>query len=268
MPSHSLYVLGAVFAIVLFAGCTTGAEFMKKSRSPLTAYIEDNGFTPFNPPRSGDGAGTIIQFNSQKEESIVFDAKKCFPRTSVPIETKDIAALEHEYTLRSDSKLELSLPVLAKYKVDVKGAIGSNGVKSVNIKFDAPVIQRIAKGYAKDYVRSLNPADTCVEEITRDSNLVIHSVLGARGVEYTFNGEGGNKLSLTAEILNSMKVNPETSQQFKGASSLKFKVDNTDKDQLMLFGYRAWRATEVPGALKSSVELLDLSREDMKAFKK
>lgn len=145
MPSHFINVLGAVFAIVLFAGCTTDAEIMKNARSPLTTYIEDNGFTPFNPPRSGDGAGTIIQFNSQNEESIVFDAKKCFPRTSVPMKTKNIATLEHEYTLGSDSKLELSLPVLAGYKVDLKGAIGSNGVKSVNIKFDAPVTQRITK---------------------------------------------------------------------------------------------------------------------------
>lgn len=93
-------------------------------------------------------------------------------------------------------------------------------------------------------------------------------MLGAKGVEYTFNGESGNKLSLTAEILNSIKVNPQTSQQFKGSSSLKFRVEDADKGQLMLFGYRVWRAAEVPGALESDLELLELSRDDMKALEK
>ena len=254
--------------LLLLCGCGSDKEMIRKSQTPLLEYLDQNGFTAFNPPRAGDGAGTIIQFNQQKQESIVFPASKCFPATPVPRAENKVALLETEYTLTADNKLELSLPQLTKYQINLAASIGSNGVKSVSIKFDSPSIQRITKGEAKDYVRTLPKSDSCSEEIRRDGNLVVHTVLGARGLEYTFNGEGGTKLAVTAEILNSMKASPSTSQQFKGAASMKFKPENFDKGELMLLGYRTWKASEVPGALSTNVEFVDLTQVDVQTLKK
>lgn len=75
------------------------------------------------------------------------------------------------------------MPQLTKYQIDLAASIGSNGVKSVSIKFDAPAVQRITRGEAKDYIRSLGENDSCIEEIRRDGNLVVHTVLGARGLK-------------------------------------------------------------------------------------
>lgn len=267
MPHPVNVVLLAALATTI-AGCITDESVQTKSLTPLVQFMEQNGFTAFNPPRSGDGAGTIIQFNPQKEESVVFPAGKCFPLTPVPRVTNQVALLEAAYTLTSDNRLEFSLPLLAKQEIDLKGAIGNNGVKSVSIKFDGPVMQRITKGEAKDYIRTLQKTDTCVEEINRDGNLVVHTVLGSRGLEYTFNGEGGNKLALTAEILNSINMSASSSGQFKGAASLTFKAKDFEKGELMLLGYRTWRAADVPGALSANVEFVDLSKDDVKTLKK
>lgn len=268
MRLRLFYVFTMVMITSLVTGCANDRNVIRNSQSPLFEYLEQNGFTAFNPPRSGDGVGTIVQFDQLKQETIVFPAEKCFPLAFVPRENNAVALLETEYTLASDNNVEFSLPQLTKYKVDLSGAIGNNGVKSVSIKFDAPTVQRITKGEAKDYIRSLPTQNSCVEEILRGSNFVVHSVLGARGFEYTFNGEDGSKLALTAEILQSIKASSSTSQQFKGASSLKFKAENADNGGIMLLGYRSWKAAEVPGALKSGIEFVDLSKSDMQILKK
>lgn len=36
----------------------------------------------------------------------------------------------------------------------------------------------------------------------------------------------------------------------------------------MLLGYRTWKAADVPGALKSNVEFIELSQVDVKALRR
>ena len=257
----------AVLSLLIIGGCETDRSINRDATSPLTAYLAEQGFTSFRPPRAGDGVGSIIRFD-QQQESIIYPATKCFPITKVPAVANAIAALDIEYTVSSSQQLELSLPQLSKYKVDLAATVGKNGVRAINVRLIKPTVVRITRGEAKDYVRTLTNGDSCVEEIRRPGNLVIHSALTVEGVEYTFVGESSTKVALDVAILNTIKASPELAQQVKGKASIKFMPEGNDQGRSMLRGYRSWRAADVPGALTTDVELLELSAKDVETVRK
>jgi hypothetical protein len=253
-----------VFALLL-VGCATEKDIIRAPESPLNSYMEKYGFTAFTPFREGDGAGTIVSFDSQKRESIIFSPANCLKPDAVKPGASGVALLAQEYTTTSSEQLELTLLQLTKYQVNVAGAIGQNGVRSVSIKLIDPVTQRIERGVAKDFTRSLKKDSSCYEEVVRDGNLVIHTVLGARGVEYSFNGEGNQKLNLSVAILETIKLGPDISEKFKNKAGLQLLAD---PNKLMLFGYRAWIAKDVPNALQEGAELVALEKADIESLKR
>lgn len=242
----------------LLAGCPGP---IKSAKTPLTEYVQSNNFEVFDPPRSADGLGTIIQFKNA-QESVVFRRDRCLPPDkipSLPPEDRRIGALEGAYEIATDAKLELTLSRALMQSafsvpVDIGAAFGASGVKKVKISFVEPYRDAIERGAAKDLVRALPKQNSCREEFLRPGNFVIHTVLGAKGIKYEFIGTDDKGVAITAEILDKIKASPELRAKWSGALGI-----SVDGD--ILIGYRAWVASEVPGALEQQIEVSEAPPE-------
>lgn len=251
-----------------FASASGCANVPKTAISPLSQYMSTYDFELFSPPRSGDGIGTIIKFEAA-QESIVFRRDRCLPAPQVPSldeGARSVAMLQGSYEIDQSATLELGISRALMTKalgapIDLSTAIGTNGIKKIKIAFVEPYRDAIEKGRAKDVVRAYAKGHTCLEEFARSGNLVIHTVLGAKGIQYSFVGEGGNSVQITAALLDQLKVSPEFKNKWNG--QLGFDVAGD-----VLIGYRAWKAMEVSGAFDNPLELIDLSSTDVSTLKK
>lgn len=83
-------------------------------------------------------------------------------------------------------------------------------------------------------------------------NFVINQALGVKGIIYTFRDENNNKVEITSEILEEVKLNPSYESKYVGNTSLVF-------NEQIYIGYRAWLITESSGLIGETYEISDLS---------
>jgi len=236
--------------MLILSGCA------HDSVGPLKKYLEQHNYTSFNPPRSADGAATIVDFKNGSE-SLVARAKQCLLSTSdIKVDRRDVAIAKTSYELTTDYGLELSLPKAILKDVDLAAAIGRNGVEKVSIALEKPFEDTISRYDVIQYLSTLAQNTTCFELFSDDDNLLLNQVLGVKGIEYSFQDKNNTVIRLTAEILNSINVSPALTAGYVGKSSLSV-------DQEVLIGYRAWQITESAGVIGSPLDIEELSSENI-----
>ena len=255
------------FFSALVVGCASnkGNEGVKS----LQEYVEKNGFTAFTPPRDADGIGTVISFDKKNQETIVSSRQKCLPASDVPSldpKKQSVALLSGEYEISNNNELELGISrVLSKNilgsPLDLSGAIGRNGIRKIEVQFIEPFRDRIERIDAKDYIRKLADDDSCLEEFKRDTNYLIHTVLGAKGMKYSFIGESGKKIAITADIADVVKLDESYASKLDG--KLGFEIEGN-----ILIGYRIWDVKGVPGAFGGDFLFRSIPRDEVKELKK
>jgi hypothetical protein len=233
---------------------------LTQAESQFEAYVRNSSFTVFVPPRDGDGTGSVVSFNDRREESIVASATDCFKPDRVIPASSRVVVLDSEYELTTNDKVMLGLPALFKSKVDFSADLGNTGVRKVKYKLVEPYTTRITLISARNYFRQLAADDPCRKLVDNQGNLLIHMVLGAKGVEYSFYGENDAKLTINAEILKVLKVEPQFASKYNGTSSIKL-------DSNMLLGYRAWQLLDVKGIVAGGKDFVELTPVDVERMR-
>lgn len=256
--------VGIILIVSFFIGCPHPYEV---SQTPLDKIVKAHGYTMFNPLRSYDGVGTIISFDNKKETTVA-SKKTCLPDNEVPTLTKKdqaIALLSGSYSITKLNKTDFGFANdITKKKIDQKfnisGVIKLDSVKSIEVKWIAPFGDRIERIKVKDYARSLDEGNSCLEELVRKDNLIIHSVIGAEGISYKFIGNENKEIKINAKILKILNGGHEFNQKWDGKFGFEIK-------SRMLIGYRAWKASTVRGALKNDIMLRDISKKEISILK-
>lgn len=217
----------------------------------LTRYIEEQQFVAFKLPRTQDGVGTIIDFKDGYESVVASPdppESQCLTAEVAARSGFPVAALTTEYTVDSAANLDLDLGRAAFAELDLATALKANRVKSVKIRLVEPFVERMTRLSAMTYIESLTEDDPCATFFLDGENLVINSVLGAQGVEYTLQDERGVALTLDADVLEDVGLEGGAHSNFEGKQSIVI-------DGPILIGYRAWRATQVPGLAGTPIRL-------------
>lgn len=250
------------FITLVFSGCESPfARRAAAGDAALRSYITKELFTPFIPPRSGDGAGTIISFDSRGVETIVASVENCFSPLTVIPHQETILVLQNQLDLSNDDKIALSLPAAVGRKIDFNASLAGNGVAKVKFQLIEPFKIHITLFDAQTFVQQLPPSSRCRQILSNPDNLIVHTVLGAKGIEYSFYDKNDTKLVLTANLLSALKVDPTLTRTSEGTSSLSL------KDRDMLFGYRAWKGTFFSGFGESGVKLTSLRPEEIESIR-
>lgn len=242
------YLLFMVIGLSL-AGCAT----------PLQKYIKAHKYEPFAIPRSDDGIGIIITFRDGAE-SLVAARSECFPKESVPGADPLIrVALEEEtYEIKDSDGVELNLAKAIANGVDLKAAFNYAQVKKVRISFLEPFEDRISEISVEKHAKTL--AGECLKAILAKDDYVINRVLGAKGIAYTFLSENNSKLTLDANILNQISLEPSLQRQYTGKTDLSAEFP-------ILIGYRLLRPQISPGLTSTELSFRALEPSEVKGLK-
>ena len=244
-----------IASAIALGGCQQ-TPVLTDAESQLESYLRSAKFTLFVPPRDGDGAGSIVSFNERREESIVASPAECFNPDRVAPATQRVGVLDSDYELTTKDKIVVGLLALFRSKLDFNTDLGRAGVRRVKYKLFEPYTTRITLISARNHFRVMPADDPCRKLVDNQRNLLIHTVLGAKGVEYSFYGENDARMTLTVEILRSLKADAQLSSKYAGTSSIQLRGD-------MLLGYRAWQLVDVKGFAVSGKDFVELAPEEI-----
>ena len=126
MKSACAVLLAAAF---LISGCSTATKRTTEAQlDELEGYIKAYKYTPFRPPRGGDGAGTMITYNSLGQESTIAAASECLPPPSVVSETFDAGTLKTKYRINREGGATLSLAKVLSGTLDLDAALSATNI--------------------------------------------------------------------------------------------------------------------------------------------
>lgn len=216
-----------------------------------------NHFKAFEPLRSNNGVGAIVSFDKNGLETIVTRAGVCLPVSKVPPERGEAEVVNWEFTATRADDASVNLSKYVTRGFDVAAAFAQGEVSSIRFRLIDPFQYTITAFDARRYIHSLKPGAPCIAEFKREGNLVIHSVLGARGVEYRFFDQKNRLISLTAKMLNMMGLSGNLAEAQQGKAALVF------NDKELLLGYRAWVAKDVGNLAGSGIQLMDIDVDEI-----
>jgi len=227
-------------------------------KSPLEGEIKALKFTPFQPPRGGDGAGTVVSFNWRGEESPIAKSD-CLVRSKNALERVPIGTMVTSYSLTNGGGFEFDLGKIWSNYVQLDAAFRLKEVKSIKVSLYEPFTEKIFLEPTKALIKSMTNSDSCFAHVDKKA-LILHTVLGAKGVSYEFIGEGGQNLKLNATIMKQIGLKPNLQSDYQGKASLNIK-------QEMLLGYRAWRVKTVRGVITPDTELEELMPKEVETLR-
>lgn len=243
-------------SIIFIHGCSgvLGVKDASKSIEGRQSFIKAYHFNSFRPPRNGDGVGTIITFNKRGEEAVIYSAENCLLPSSVP--PKEFPALidNSSYEISRGGGIEWNLGKYLSSKFDLSGAINLDFAQKIKFKLVNPKIIRIELGNTEDYLETLDNESGCRKKLSREGYLIIHSVLAAEGIEYSFYDKNDVSVKLTGKILEEIGIDTDGSNAVINDSSLVMKGK-------MFYGYRAWQASQIRGIFFGQLSLRDVEPE-------
>ena len=248
---------------VLLAGCslfgTVDSKDIKENQQVIEDFISVYDFNPFRPPRDSDGVGTVIAFNDQGQETIVYRPISCLHPESIPPRATNVAIQTAQYDISSRNALEWGMAKVLGVNLDLASILQNEAVTGVKFRLFQPQVMSIEMGTTRRFVESLEE-DSCRAELLNTENLIIHSVLYAEGIEYSFTTKRNRVFDLEANLSDSIGAEMDSRVDIVGNTGIML-------NQRMYFGYRAWRANTLSGLLLESIELYDLSVEDVEAMR-
>jgi len=236
----------AALGLSLLAGCET-----YKSKETYK-IVEEYNYVPFDPPRTGDGVGTIINIEGG-QELVIASKNTCLPDSDIKAERFN--AVIPEYNIKSSNSGDVGL-VFDKF--DVNGVFQDTRVSEVEVKLINPFEERIEALHVIDYFkkRKANPEDSCVSLFEEDGNLIIKRVLGAQGIEYKFLNNSGTVINVDADLLSNIAIGADLNVEKTINKSLKIKHE-------VYLGYRLWQPKLGPAVISEGIDLHDISVGDV-----
>ena len=229
-----LKAMSVLFISFTFIGCAPSNH--------LSSYIRENGYIPLEPSRSNNALGAIVDFKAGHESMVAFPNECVFSERSnlLPMRPPENVGIP-EIVEYADNKTigNFSIPSeLLKY-VELGAQLNRNSSSKVRIVLKEPFTVRFSRKGIKKYLRE-NADNDCKQIFSDDENIVIHTILGAKSIEYTALNSKDREVSFDATILEKIKMNSKIDHS--KSTDKKLVVGKT-----MYFGYLCWKADESSG---------------------
>jgi len=248
-------IVRAVVAIFLIAQVCSAQDGLKG----LKDYLKQYKYNLFVPPRQNVVLDTVVNYDAGYESVVT---TKCIPADKVPPSVPSAVAL----TARTGNVsrtlgLEGGFAHALDPDINVSGAYSDSRVQKVVVEIADPRETHIESKDLKDFIATLNAADSCAKIMVNKKNRVLESLLLISGVKYTFYDKSGKNLKLDLALLKAIKLAPKYQKDYENTDSLDVKVP-------IVIGYRAWKVREIPGAVRNLVVLEESDPAEIERLKR
>ena len=225
----------------------------------LRDYLKQYKYAVFVPPRQNAALDTVITFIGGFESVVT---SKCVPKDKVPNSTPAMVALtDHTGNITTNTGLEGSFARTLDPSINISGAFSDTRVQSISIQISDPNESHIESKDLKDYISSLPAGDSCRAVFLNKNNLVLENLLSISGIKYNFYDKDGKQIKLDAALLQAIHLSPMYKKDYENRDSLELKTP-------VFVGYRAWKVRQIPGAVKSTLELNQFDPTDLNRSRK
>lgn len=255
MNKKLFYTTAAIVVVAAVAVLLWGSQ-RPNATSNLYDYISDLKYTPFDIPRDKWGVGTVISIESDGSENIIWKNSECLQLTtkktailnSTPdIDTAEVTLPSNRYQITRGANLEVSLAKSISPDLKLDGAFDDNRVNSVEITIEGPKEATASDGTIKRRIVAFTEAgESCIEDIFREGNYVIDRVLSLEGFAFSFKTSSQTDLSLDADIMNEIHLDPKLQAELQGKSTL-----TSNKSRVV--GYRLFKMEIEPGLAEGGI---------------
>lgn len=232
--------------------------------TPLQEYIADKGFAPLKVPRDKPGAGTLVRFDSDAGEIIVDPAEgglcigKAISEGTVTVQRGEARLEKIAYDLEEDSTLELSAARIIQDDLRLDAVFKDKRVQRVKIEFASPFQEYVPESFVKQYVSTQPAGSTCHDYLTADEGVfIIHMVLGAEGLSYSFYDENERAITIDAGLMDLVGAKAEIKSKYVGQTTL-------EVDGKTLFGVKVYQVVKRSGAAETVLVTRPVSADDLK----
>ncbi len=220
--------------------------------------LQSAGYTAIYPPRSGDGAGTVLAFDGSGNEIVVLDGRSCVPKLMPTRQT--VTLLSRMQTYQVGASLMARAGGLLKGKVDINGIVEGSKDKLVSFAANDVFTDRYETARWRAEILKLSPDSMCFKVMTSDKHMLVFQAIGAKGARLLLTDKSGAGLKFTAEVLKLGSVSPALAAQVEGLSDLVI-------ESPMFIGYRAVQFKYLPGLFEPDVEVRELDLADIEAIR-
>jgi hypothetical protein len=219
------FTIAAIFIIFWFLPSEP-----KQITQGLKQFVADHKYEPFAIPRNNWGAGTVISFDEDGSENIIWRNNECLSFTnqdnitsgSIPdIDSSDISLASSKYMLSSDATIELGLGKTISPELKLEAALSDNRIKSIEISINGPTESTVSDGRIKQRIKDLSiTGNTCVDDIFAEDVYVIDRILALDGFSYSFKTSSKSNIALDIKLMKKIQLAPDLYKGFKGKYSL------------------------------------------------
>lgn len=219
-----------VTAVAIFLGNFGSSSPPPNAQSVLQNFVAQSKFEPFDVPRANWGVGTVISFNEDGSDNIIWKNRECLKlvhQKSVgageeyDIETTAISLPTSRYVIDKNATLEFSLAKIFSPTTNVKAALQDSRVAHIEIDFSNPVTDNVSDGVVEAKIKQLSiQNNACVDKIFEPGVYMIDEVISLTRFSYRFLDKQNDVISLDAGLVNKMNVASSASQAFIGSSEL------------------------------------------------
>tara|TARA_B100000749_G_scaffold270157_1_gene249657 strand:+ start:2942 stop:3718 length:777 start_codon:yes stop_codon:yes gene_type:complete len=130
-------------------------------------------------------------------------------------------------------------------------------VESIELEFIDPYVRLVSRTSAQKTFNS--GSEVCKKAASNKRNIVIHQLLGVKGVKFNFVGSDGGSVNLNAEMTEKANLTGKIKREAEASGTISIEED-------LYVGYRAFSGQLAAGALGDRVAFTILDPEEVKSI--
>ncbi|MDI1256709.1 MAG: hypothetical protein PSV16_11470 [Flavobacterium sp.] len=244
-----------LFFILVIISCKSSV--VPNQKKDLNQFLKTYGFAPFKYSNASYGPLTIMKFSKNQDNEIIANPEDCIVINDLTFSSDEsIYLLKTSYTIRDSVQAKALLPAGVLKQISFDAGFKNSSYKTIEIELIEPFINYVSTVKARNL---FNESSTeCKKEIINKNNLVIHKIIGARGIKYKFKNENGTSANLNLEIINKITVSPDFKRQLESNGEI---ISN----QKMYLGFTAFKGRLLSGMVDDgNIDAIELNENEIK----
>lgn len=238
-------------SLVIFTGCASNPP--QEQVAAFDDFLKAYKFTQFVPSNQIVEPLSIMTKNDGFQEFVAFPEDCSWSiEPNIVLSKTLLTSLNKRVDKYTNLDLNVSKDILRS--ASLLAILEYSKIESVNLEFIAPYLKVVSRISAQETFNS--GSEVCKNAAENESNIVIHQLLGVKGVKFSFIGTDGKKVGFDAEFLKNANLKGEIRREAESNGSVTI-------NENLYIGFRAFSGQLARGALSDRVAFTILDPKEV-----